>query len=90
MGLGLGNMLRVVGLPGGSRSEAASTCGVPAQKAGGEAAVQSVALRGTDGDWVNMNNVWGASWELPNAPMGPLDMRITDPSGDTVCRGWAL
>ena len=46
--------------------------------------MQSVALRGTSGGWVNMNNVWGASWELPNAPAGPLDMRITDPSGNTV------
>ena len=52
--------------------------------------MQSVAVRGSDGDWVTMNNDWGASWELPNAPTGPLDMRITDPSGDTVRHGQEL
>ena len=57
---------------------------VAAQKTGGNAAVSSVAVRGADGQWVPMNNVWGASWELPQAPTGPLDMQITDPSGDTV------
>jgi len=55
-----------------------------AQKTGGNAAVSSVAVRGSSGGWVPMNNVWGASWELGQAPPGPLDMQITDPSGDTV------
>ena len=46
--------------------------------------MSAVALRGSSGGWVPMNNVWGASWELPQAPSGPLDIQVTDPSGDTV------
>jgi hypothetical protein len=27
---------------------------------------------------------WGAAWELANAPQGPLNLRITDNTGNQV------
>lgn len=61
------------------------------QKAGGRAAVTEVALQGSDGGgWQPMNNVWGASWESASAPQPPLNVRITDDKGNTVCFGTYL
>lgn len=54
------------------------------QKTGGRAGVSKVELRGNSGMWQSMNNVWGASWETPQAPPPPLDIRITDDQGNTV------
>lgn len=54
------------------------------QKAGGRAAVKRVEARPSDSDWRDMNNVWGASWELANAPQPPLDLRVSDDIGNTV------
>ena len=62
----------------------ASARTVVAQKTGGNAAVSSVALRGANGQWVPMNNVWGASWESTSVPMPPLDFRIQDDAGTEV------
>ena len=55
------------------------------QKAGGAAAVKSVELRGSGADgWKPMNNVWGATWEVPQAPKPPLTLRIIDDQDNSV------
>ncbi|KAL4440265.1 hypothetical protein ABPG75_003266 [Micractinium tetrahymenae] len=51
---------------------------------GGRAAVTSVAVKGSSGDWKEMANSWGATWELPSAPPAPLSFRITSDGGQVV------
>ncbi len=43
---------------------------------GGRAAVTSVAVKGSNNDWKQMTNSWGATWELPNAPNVPLSFKV--------------
>ena len=38
------------------------------------------------GDWQSMNNLWGATWELADAPSPPLDIRVFDDGGNQVRR----
>lgn len=57
---------------------------VLAQRVGGRAGIRDVQLRGRDGSYQSMTNVWGATWELPVAPSAPLDIRIFDDAGNQV------
>lgn len=55
------------------------------QHAGGSSVVTKVEARQKSGsDWRTMNNVWGSTWELANAPQRPLDICISDGLGNTV------
>jgi hypothetical protein len=47
--------------------------------------VQLVQIKGPNTEWRSMSNVWGASWELGQAPQPPLDIRIQDDQGEEVC-----
>lgn len=42
--------------------------------------VRAVSI-GSEGSWYNLNNIWGAAWELGWTPAPPLDLRITDEGG---------
>lgn len=36
------------------------------------------------GDWILMQNKWGAAWELPKAPTPPLDFKMVTDDGEEV------
>ena len=42
--------------------------------------IKSVAA----GDWSDMNNDWGASWQIANVPAYPVDLLITSDDGSEV------
>lgn len=53
---------------------------------GGHGAVKSIALRSSasGGDWIPMENRWGAAWELSSSPVPPLDFKITMSDGEEI------
>jgi hypothetical protein len=46
---------------------------------GGYAAVRSVSVKGSSGDWKPMTNSWGATWEMPSSPPPPLSFKVSSP-----------
>lgn len=44
--------------------------------AGGRAAVTSVAVNGSGGDWQPLSHSWGATWEAASAPAPPLSFQV--------------
>lgn len=52
------------------------------QRVGGHGGISGVQLRGQDGSYHSMTNVWGATWELPVSPPAPLDILIFDDAGN--------
>ncbi|KAF6260038.1 solute carrier, TRAMD3 or PAT1-domain-containing protein [Scenedesmus sp. NREL 46B-D3] len=51
----------------------------------GMADINSVQLaRADSGNWIPMNNTFGANWELSKLPFPPLDLRISTKSGQSV------
>ena len=59
-----------------------------AQTAGGNAGISRVQVSSvSNGDWMDMQNAWGASWQISNAPAYPVDLIITSQDGSQV-RCW--
>ncbi|KAK9819970.1 hypothetical protein WJX72_004607 [[Myrmecia] bisecta] len=48
------------------------------------ASVSQVQIRGKDSSWTNLNNIWGAVWELGWTPKQPLDVHIIQDDGQEV------
>lgn len=59
---------------------------VALQKVGGTAELKSVQVKGGDSSWIDLTNTFGADWELPNVPSGPLQLHITDNTGKEVAQ----
>lgn len=57
------------------------------QKAAGAGSIQLVQIKGTDTDWQDMASKWGASWEIPQSPKPPLDLRVVATDGSEVSCG---
>jgi Expansin C-terminal domain len=56
-----------------------------AQKAGGAGGIQDVQIRGAgQTSWTNLNNIWGAAWEIGQTPNPPIDVHITEEGGSEV------
>ena len=56
------------------------------QQVGFQGSVAAVQVKGPQSDWESLRNLAGALWETPNAPAPPLDVRVQDSNGATVCR----
>ena len=54
------------------------------QKVAGKGSVSLVQVKGPNTSWQNMNNYWGASWEISSSPGLPMDMRIQSSDGTEV------
>ncbi|KAK9820245.1 hypothetical protein WJX72_007952 [[Myrmecia] bisecta] len=54
------------------------------QSVASRASVSKVQIRGKDSSWTNLNNIWGAVWELGWTPQAPLDVHIIQDDGQEV------
>lgn len=54
------------------------------QEVGNFGNIRLVEVQGQNSGWQSMNNVYGAAWEIANAPPPPLNLRITDANGNQV------
>ena len=54
------------------------------QQTGAAGSIKAVQLQGGNSNWVGMTNVWGAAWELTNAPAPPLSVHIVGDDGQEV------
>jgi len=44
---------------------------LPAQRAAGYGGISLVQMKGSDSDWMGMNNKYGEAWEVPVTPHLP-------------------
>lgn len=54
------------------------------QEVGNFGSVKLAQVHGQGGSWQDMDNTWGAAWEIVHQPQPPLDLRIVDNSGAEV------
>ncbi|KAK9839053.1 hypothetical protein WJX74_008497 [Apatococcus lobatus] len=61
------------------------------QEVADRGAITNVEVRGPGGSWMQLNNKYGAAWEVDNSPSSyPLDLRITQDDGQQVTSYSAL
>lgn len=61
-----------------------SDCTRALQKVGNHGAIASISVKGSNTDWIKMDNTWGAAFEISISPSAPLSFKFEQDDGQTV------